>query len=125
MNPKELKYTDTHEWVKVEGDIATIGVTDFAQKQMSDVVYVENSSIGKEIAINDKLAVLDSVKASSELYSPLSGVITEVNPDLEESPELINDDPYGRGWIVKIKLSNVSELDSLLLPEDYEKKAGE
>ena len=109
----ELLYSDSHEWVKVDGNIAIIGVSDFAQAEMGDITYVDVPAEGDEVSKGEEFGALESVKASSELYSPVSGVITEVNADLDATPELINEDPYG-AWIIKVEMSDKGELDSLL-----------
>ena len=114
----ELLYSDSHEWVKVEGNIAIIGVSDFAQSEMGDITYVDVPAEGDEVVKGGEFGALESVKASSELYSPVSGVITEVNADLDATPELINEDPYG-AWIIKVEMSDASELDSLLNAAAY------
>lgn len=108
-----LLYSDSHEWVKVDGDIAVIGVSDFAQSEMGDITYVDMPEVDDEVAKGDDFGALESVKASSELYSPVSGVIVEVNEALEDAPELVNEDAYA-AWIIKIRMSDKSELDSLM-----------
>jgi len=118
--PKELQYTKTHEWVRVEGDAVTVGITDFAQNQLSDLTYVELPNVGDEVAANDEVAVVESVKAASDIYAPLGGTINEVNEKLVDQPELINADPYNEGWIFKMTPSNAGELDALLDAEQYE-----
>ncbi|MFO7991011.1 MAG: glycine cleavage system protein GcvH [Thermoplasmata archaeon] len=117
--PEDLKYSEDHEWIKVENGDARIGITDFAQEELGDIVYVELPEVGEEIEMGDMLGVVESVKTVSDVYSPLSGEIVEVNEELEESPEIINEDPYGDGWIAVIKISDRSELNSLNSPEDY------
>ena len=113
--PENLKYTQNDEWVLIEGDTATIGVTDYAQDQLSDVVYVEASvSAGDTVAKEGAIATVESVKAASDVYAPAGGEVLEVNEALEDEPELVNSDPYGQGWMVKIKLSNAGELDGLM-----------
>ncbi|MCK4648178.1 glycine cleavage system protein GcvH [bacterium] len=119
--PKELKYVKTHEWIKVEGEMGTIGITDYAQKQLTDVVFVELPPIGKVVSKGEAVAVVESVKSVSDIYAPVSGEITEVNKDLENKPGLINKEPYGKGWIFKLKIKNPKELDFLLNAEEYEK----
>ncbi|MBO4595598.1 MAG: glycine cleavage system protein GcvH [Bacteroidales bacterium] len=114
----ELLYSDSHEWVKVDGNIAIIGVSDFAQAEMGDITYVDVPAEGDEVSKGEEFGALESVKASSELYSPVSGVITEVNADLDATPELINEDPYG-AWIIKVEMSDKGELDSLLNAAAY------
>jgi glycine cleavage system H protein len=116
-----LKYTDTHEWIKVEGDIARIGITDHAQTELTDIVFVELPEVGKEISEGDELCVVESVKSVTEIYAPISGKIANVNKLLEESPEIINESPYGEGWLVEIEILNMSEIDSLLTADLYKK----
>lgn len=118
--PSELKYVASHEWIRVEGDgTVTIGVTDHAQDLLGDVVFVELPEVGAEVATGDDAGVVESVKAASDVYAPLSGEVVAVNEELEDSPELVNSDPYGEGWFFKLKLSDNSELDGLLSGEDY------
>ena len=115
---EELLYSESHEWVKVDGNIAIIGVSDFAQEEMGDITYVDAPSEGDNVAKGEDFGALESVKASSELYAPVSGEVVAVNEELEEKPELINEDPYG-AWIIKVKMSDASELDSLLSAAAY------
>tara|TARA_R110000868_G_scaffold202801_1_gene450603 strand:+ start:14167 stop:14544 length:378 start_codon:yes stop_codon:yes gene_type:complete len=115
----EIRFTDQHEWVRVEGNTATIGITDYAQEQLGDVVYVELPEIGKAMAAGDEAAVVESVKAASEVYAPVSGEVVEVNADLEGAPGGVNEDAMGRGWFVKIKLSDTSELAKLMDEDAY------
>ncbi len=117
-----LLYSESHEWVKVDGDIAIIGVTDFAQSEMGDITYVDLPAEGDEVEKDADFGALESVKASSELYSPVSGTVAAVNEALEDAPELINEDPYAN-WIIKVNISDTAELDSLLSAADYEKIA--
>jgi len=112
--PSDLKYAKTHEWVKLDGDVATIGITDFAQGELSDIVYVEITALGKTIKRDEPLGTIEAVKAVSDLYSPVSGQVTEANEALKDSAATVNKDPYGAGWIAKIKLSDPVELDGLL-----------
>jgi glycine cleavage system H protein len=114
-----LKYTDQHEWVSVEGDVATVGITDYAQGQLGDVVFVELPDEGKSFAMGDQAAVVESVKAAAEVYAPISGEIVEVNDALNQKPELVNEDSTGDGWFFKIKIDDESELDSLMDPKEY------
>lgn len=114
-----LLYSESHEWVKVEGEIAVIGVSDFAQEEMGDITYVDMPDEGDEATKGKDFGALESVKASSELYAPVSGEIVEVNSEVDDSPEKINEDPYG-AWIIKVKMSDPSELETLLSPEAYE-----
>jgi glycine cleavage system H protein len=118
--PKELKYSKEHEWVKVEDDTATMGITDFAQHQLTDVVFVELPEEGKEVEQMGKLCVVESVKSVSDVFSPVSGEIIEVNKELEEKPELVNQEPYGKGWMAKLKIKDKTELDNLMTAEQYE-----
>jgi glycine cleavage system H protein len=112
--PSDLKYTKNDEWLRIEGNSATVGITDYAQDQLNDIVYVEFPDIGAEIAQGSTLGVVESVKAASDIYMPVGGTITEVNGALEEAPELINSDPYGKGWLAKFTLANASEADGLM-----------
>ena len=109
-----LKFTKDHEWIKVEGDTAIVGISDYAQKQLGDVVFVELPEVGREVSSGDELAVVESVKAASEVYAPVSGEVTGVNEDLEGAPETVNAAPTGDGWFVKMTLSDASELDALM-----------
>ena len=117
--PEELKYTEEHEWVKIEGNIATIGITDFAQGELGDIVYLEIDSLDSEIGLNEVFGTVEAVKTVSDLFMPVGGKVIEMNSTLEDKPELVNEDPYGEGWIIKIDISDLSEVDSLLSPEDY------
>ena len=120
VSPPELKYTKEHEWVRVEGDSGTIGITDYAQDQLGDIVFVELPAVGAEISAAQKLGEIESVKAVSELFAPVSGEVTEANDGLADSPESVNDDPYGDGWLIKVRLSDAAELDKLLSADEYE-----
>jgi glycine cleavage system H protein len=122
--PKEFKYTKEHEWLKVDGDTATIGITDYAQQSLGDIVFVEQPKVGSQITASKTFGSVESVKAVSDLYAPASGTVTEINGDLVTSPEKINQDAHG-AWLIKIKLSNPSELNSLLSAEDYAKFTAE
>ena len=119
--PKELFYTKEHEWAKIEGDTATIGITDYAQHQLGDIVYVEFVDAGKEVKQTERIGTIESVKAVSDIFSPLSGVIVEVNEFLKEHPEMINQEPYGKGWMVKLKIKDRAEIQSLMKADEYEK----
>ncbi|MEK6531498.1 MAG: glycine cleavage system protein GcvH [Deltaproteobacteria bacterium] len=119
--PKELKYTKEHEWVKVEGGVATVGITDYAQDSLGDVVYVELPQEGGAVTKNEAFGVVESVKAVSDLYSPVSGNVVEVNDAIIESPEAINDDPYGDAWMIRVEVSSSGELDDLLTADEYQK----
>ena len=123
--PENLKYSTNHEWVKVEGDIATIGITEFAQDQLGDIVSIELPQVASSFKQNDVMAIIDSVKASSDIYCPVDGKIIEINKKLLEHPELINQSPYEEGWIVKIKPNNPEQIDSLLSKEQYDKLVGQ
>ncbi len=125
MIPKELKYTESHEWVRVEDGVAVVGITDHAQHELGDIVFVELPEIDAEYGAGEAAATVESVKAASDIYSPLSGRVVEVNEALEDSPELVNKSPYGDGWIFKIEISDPSELDALLDAEAYAKHIGE
>lgn len=116
--PSELKYTKDHEWAKIEGDVATIGITDFAQSQLGDIVFVELPEVGTTLDKEATFGVVESIKSVSDLYSPLTGEVIESNTDLEASPEACNSEPYG-SWMIKLKLSNPSETEELMSPEDY------
>ena len=117
--PKELKYTEEHEWVKIEDNIATVGITDFAQGELGDIVYLEIDTLDSEIASNEVFGTVEAVKTVSDLFMPLSGKVIETNSELEDRPELVNEDPYGEGWIIKIDILDISESSSLLSYEDY------
>lgn len=123
--PKELKYTNTHEWLKIEGDIAIIGITDYAQKELSDIVYIDLPEIGKTLNQGDVLGTIEAVKAVSDFYTPISGSVIETNQELKTAPDLVNKEPYGKGWMVKIKMSNPDEISKLLSAEQYEKTISE
>jgi glycine cleavage system H protein len=112
--PEDLRYSREHEWVLVEENIATVGITDFAQEQLGDVVFVELPAVGDSVTKDEAFGVVESVKAVSDVYAPVSGTVVEINDDLPESPEMINEDPYGDGWIIKIEISDRTDLDDLL-----------
>ncbi len=120
-NPIDRKYTKEHEWIKIDGDTAIVGITDFAQDQLTDVVFVELPEVGKRIKQNGNLCVVESVKSVSDIFSPLRGEIVKVNKALENSPALVNNDPFEGGWIVRLKIKNEAELDQLMTPEEYNK----
>lgn len=120
MELKHLKFTKEHEWVKAEGDTAVVGITDYAQKELGDVVYVELPAVGDSFDQGDPCANIESVKAVSDIYAPVSGEVTHVNSVLEKSPEKINKDPYGEGWIFKLLMENPDELDKLMDNDEYE-----
>ena len=119
--PADLKYTREHEWAKVEGDRARIGITDFAQEQLGDVVFVELPKVGARVTALQTFGVVESVKAVSDLFAPLSGEVVEINPELTKKPETVNADPYGQGWMIVVKLADPKEVDTLLSAADYEK----
>ena len=119
--PEDLKYTREHEWVSIDGSVATIGITDHAQEQLGDVVFVELPTVGDRVEKADAFGVVESTKAVSDVYAPISGEITEVNDDLPDNPELINEDPYGDGWMVKITLGDKADLDDLMSADEYRK----
>ena len=119
--PKDLKYTKDHEWIMIEGDMATVGITDFAQSELGDIVYVEVETTGEDLDNEAVFGTVEAVKTVSDLFMPVSGTIESFNEQLEGTPELVNEDPYGDGWMIKIKLKNLDEIDSLLDSEDYEK----
>lgn len=123
--PDNLKYTKDHEWVLVEGNTATIGVTDFAQSELGDIVFVDISSQGDTLGAHEIFGTVEAVKTVSDLYMPISGEVTEVNGDLDGSPESVNTDPYGAGWMVKVNMSNPSEVDGLMSAADYRAMIGE
>jgi len=122
--PKNLKYTNDHEWVRVEGDTAYIGITDFAQKELGDIVYVEIETVGQNLGQGEVFGTVEAVKTVSDLFMPLSGEIIEMNQKIESTPELVNSDPYGDGWMIKIKLSKADELNDILTAADYEALVG-
>lgn len=120
MYPKDLKYYEEHEWVRVEGDEAVIGISHFAQDQLGEVVYVDLPSVGDEVAAGDAFGEVESVKSVSELYSPLDGEVTAVNEALSDAPETINSDPYGEGWMIKVRMADAADAGALMSAEDYE-----
>ena len=122
--PDILRYTKDHEWIKLEGDIATIGITDYAQKELGDIVYVEVETIGKELNAGDVFGTVEAVKTVSDLYMPIRGTITELNPELTKAPELVNNDPYGKGWMIKVKVNNPADVDSLMDAAAYKVMVG-
>lgn len=117
--PKELKYTKDHEWIRIEGDVATIGVTDFAQGELGDIVYVDIDSVDETLEKDEVFGTVEAVKTVSDLFMPLTGEVVEFNEQLEDEPELVNSDPYGDGWMIKIKFSNPEEVKSLLTADAY------
>lgn len=122
--PANLKYTKDHEWVSIDGDIATVGITDFAQKELGDIVYVEVETLDQTLAKDEVFGTVEAVKTVSDLFLPLSGEIVEFNEDLETTPEAVNTDAYGKGWMIKVKISDSSEVDSLLSADDYKALIG-
>jgi len=122
--PSELKYTKDHEWVKVEGSEALIGITDFAQRELGDIVYVDINSVGSEVAKEEVFGTVEAVKTVSDLFMPVTGTVLEVNADLNDSPELVNSDPYGKGWMVKVSLADLAEVEDLLSAEAYQSLVG-
>jgi glycine cleavage system H protein len=122
--PSDLKYAKSHEWVRVAGDVATVGITDHAQHELTDVVFVELPSVGRKVKAGEACAVVESVKTASDIYSPISGEIIEVNKAVADEPALVNSEPFGKGWFYKIKLASASELNALLSPADYSKQIG-
>ncbi len=122
MVPKDLRYTRSHEWTRVEGDTVTVGITQFAVEQLTDVVYVELPKAGRQFKTGESFGTIESVKAVSDLYAPVSGDVTAVNDAVVQDPGLVSADPYGKGWMLKIRLSNPADVQSLLTPEQYEQQ---
>lgn len=122
--PATLHYTKDHEWIKLEGDIATVGITEFAQRELGDIVYVEVETIGKSLEAGTVFGTVEAVKTVSDLYLPVSGTISELNSALANAPELVNTDPYGEGWMIKMKLSDLAQVEGLMSAADYEKLVG-
>ncbi len=118
--PADLKYSKDHEWARIEGDVAVVGITDYAQNELGDIVYVELPEVGTQVEQGKTFGTIEAVKAVSDLFAPVSGEVVEVNEKLNDSPELVNQDPYGEGWMIKIKMSNPDEVKNLLSKEDYE-----
>jgi len=123
--PDELRFTPSHEWVRVEDDFAVVGITDYAQTLLGELVYVELPDVGDVIAQGEDCAVVESVKAASDVYCPINGQIIEVNEELADQPELVNDDPYGNGWLFKIQIDKLEQLEELLTSEEYQKQVAE
>ena len=119
--PDDIKYTDDHEWIKIDSDLAIVGITDFAQSELGDIIFVEFPNVGEHVNQKDTIGTLEAVKTVADIYSPLSGEIVEINEELESNPELINEAPYNNGWILKIKINNKDEIKSLLSGDDYSK----
>jgi len=122
--PSNLKYTKDHEWVLIEGTTAVVGITDFAQSELGDIVFVEIETEGENLNIGDTFGTIEAVKTVSDLFMPLTGEITEFNKSLEQNPEKVNDEPYGAGWMIKIKIDDPTQLEELMSSEDYEKMVG-
>lgn len=122
--PQNLRYTKEHEWVRLEGDIATIGITSYAQGELGDIVFIEVKTVDEQVAAEEVFGSIEAVKTVSDLYSPLSGEVTEFNEVLEDSPESVNNDPYGEGWIIKMKLNDASDYEGLMSADDYAKLIG-
>lgn len=122
--PDTLRFTKDHEWVRVEGNTAYVGITDFAQRELGDIVYVDINTVGKKVTKEEVFGTVEAVKTVSDLYSPVSGTLMEVNPDLNANPELVNQDPYGKGWMVKMELSNASEVSELMDAPSYKDLVG-
>ncbi|RTL58563.1 MAG: glycine cleavage system protein GcvH [Sphingobacteriales bacterium] len=117
--PDNLRYTKDHEWIKLDGNVATIGITDFAQRELGDIVYVEIETVGKALSAESVFGTVEAVKTVSDLFLPISGTITEVNPALNSAPELVNNDPYGEGWMAKMTVDNVADVEALMTAEAY------
>ncbi|MFI5196241.1 MAG: glycine cleavage system protein GcvH [Chitinophagales bacterium] len=123
--PASLRYTKDHEWIKIEGNTATVGITEFAQHELGDIVFVDIDTVGKALNANDIFGTVEAVKTVSDLYLPVSGTVTEVNSGLEANPEYVNNDPYGKGWMVKMTVKNPAEAESLLNADAYKQHVGE
>ncbi len=117
--PKELKYTEEHEWIRIDGNTATIGITDFAQGELGDIVYIDIDSIGNDLDGNEIFGTVEAVKTVSDLFMPIKGKVLEINSDIESTPEIVNEDPYGKGWIIKIEISEDQDISNLLSDEEY------
>jgi len=118
--PAELRYTKDHEWIRLEGDIATIGITEFAQQELGDIVYIDVETVGNELKAGEVFGTVEAVKTVSDLFLPVDGTVTELNPALADQPELVNSDPYGEGWMIKMKVANTADVDALLDAAGYE-----
>lgn len=123
--PENLKYTKEHEWIKAEGNIGTVGLTDYAQRELGDIIYVDVTSVGNDVTMGDTFGTVEAVKTVSDMYAPVSGKITEFNSAVNDNPASVNQDPYGEGWLIKMEISDTSELDSLLSADEYRKLIGE
>ena len=117
--PKELKYTEEHEWIRIDGNTATIGITDFAQGELGDIVYIDIDSIGNDLDSNEIFGTVEAVKTVSDLFMPIKGKVLEINSDIESTPEIVNEDPYGKGWIIKIEIHEDQDISNLLSDEEY------
>lgn len=122
--PSELKYTKEHEWVRVEGDEAVIGITDFAQSELGDIVFVDIDTEGEDVEVDSVFGTIEAVKTVSDLFMPIAGNILEINPEIDNAPELVNEDPYGKGWLIRIKLANPSDAEGLLTADQYKEEVG-
>ncbi len=122
--PEDLKYTEDHEWLRLEDDIATVGITDHAQTELGDIVYVDVNTVGDTLDKSEVFGSVEAVKTVSDLFLPVSGEVLEINPALDASPEIVNDDPYGEGWLIRLKVSDPSEVDNLMSAEEYKKFVG-
>jgi len=122
--PAELRYTKEHEWIRLEGDIATVGITDFAQGELGDIVFVEVETVGESMAADEVFGTIEAVKTVSDMFLPVAGEIVEFNEEIEGDPELVNKDPYGDGWIIKVKVENAADVDALLSADDYQAVIG-
>ena len=122
--PENLKYTKDHEWVRVEGNVAVIGITDFAQKELGDIVYVDVNTVGESVAIENVFGTVEAVKTVSDLFMPITGTVMEINTGIDANPELVNKDPYGEGWMIKATIENPSQINQLLSASDYKKLLG-
>ena len=118
--PEDLKYTKDHEWIRVEGDVAYVGITDYAQSELGEIVYVDITTEGETVAKEEVFGTIEAVKTVSDLFMPASGEVLEVNAELEDAPELVNEEPYGKGWLIKVSVADATELDSLLSAEEYQ-----
>lgn len=117
--PEDLKYTEEHEWIKIDGNVAIIGITDFAQGELGDIVYIDIDSIGNELDVNEIFGTVEAVKTVSDLFMPIKGKVLEINSNIESTPEIVNEDPYDKGWIIKIEVSENQDLSNLLSADDY------
>ncbi|WP_374166400.1 glycine cleavage system protein GcvH [Arcticibacter sp. MXS-1] len=122
--PPSLKYTKDHEWIRVEGDVAYVGITEFAQRELGDIVYIDINTVGEEVSQNEVFGTVEAVKTVSDLFMPVTATVLEVNAQLDASPELVNQDPYGEGWMVKVSLASASDIDSLLSADEYKTQVG-